>query len=136
MPPRPIVPAPAKVALGLLVAVLLVGLVRMLLEPAPVDPSLPTWFTPVVGSLTFVLLAFLLGAIASGRRWALVLSIVLFVAGLPASLALLKGDSVALVLLVGGQTLVAGTAYVLLLTRSSRQWLRAAREFRKLRARP
>jgi hypothetical protein len=134
-PRRPIVPRPAKLALGLLVAVLIVGLVRMLVEAAPGDPALPTWFTPVVGGLTFVFVAFLVGAIASGRRWALVLSVVLFVVGLPASLAVLKADSVAGLFLFGGQTLAGGAAYALLLTKSSRQWFRAAREFRRLGAR-
>lgn len=124
-------PRPAKLALSLLVAVLGVGLVRMLLEPAPVDPALPTWFGPVVGSLTFLFLAFLVGAIATGRRWALVLSVVLFVVGLPASLAFLKAPSLGGLLVFVGQTLASGAAYVLLCTEASRQWFRAAREFRR-----
>jgi hypothetical protein len=124
-------PRSVKVALSLLVAVLGVGLVRMLLEPTPVDPALPTWFGPVVGGLTLLFLAFLVGAIATGRRWALVLSVVLFVMGLPASLSFLKEGSLAGLLVFGGQTLAGGAAYVLLFTKASRQWFREAREFRR-----
>lgn len=124
-------PRAAKVALSLLLAVLVVGLMRMLREPAPVDPALPTWFGPVVGGLTLLFLAFLVGAIATGRRWALVLSVVLFVVGLPPSVSLLKEGSLAGLLVFGGQTLAGGAAYVLLFTKASRQWFRAAREFRR-----
>lgn len=124
-------PRPAKVALSLLVAVLVVGLVRMLLEHAPVDPALPTWFGPVVGSFTLLLVAFLVSAIATGRRWALVLSVVLFVVGLPASLSFLREYGLGGLLVFVGQTLASGAAYVLLCTEASRQWFRAAREFRR-----
>jgi uncharacterized membrane protein len=124
-------PRSVKIALSLLVAALVVGLVRMLLEPAPVDPALPAWFGPVVGGLTFLLLALLVGAMATGRRWALVLSVVLFVVGLPASLSLLRDRSLGGLLVSGGQTLAGGIAYVLLCTRASRQWFRAARELRR-----
>jgi hypothetical protein len=93
LPQAPVMPLPGKVALGLLVAVLPVGLVRMLLEPAPVDPVLPSWFGPVVGGLTFSVLALLVYAIATGRRWALILSVALFVIGLPASLPFLQEQS-------------------------------------------
>lgn len=103
----------------------------MLLDPAPVDPALPTWFGPVVGGLTLVFVAFLVGAIAAGRRWALVLSIVLFVVGLPAPLAFLKEYGPGGLLVFVGQTLASGAAYVLLCTKASRQWFRAAREFRR-----
>jgi hypothetical protein len=131
---RPVMPWPAKLALSLLVAVLVVGLVRTLRQPAPVDPALPAWFGPVVGSLTFLFAAFLVGAIATGRRWALVLSVVLFVVGLPASLSFLKEDSLAGLLVFGGQTLAGGAAYGLLFTKASRRWFRAAREFRRLKS--
>jgi len=123
-------PRSVKLALSLLVAVLVVGFVRMLLEPAPVDAALPPWFGPVVGGLTLLFLAFLVGAIATGRRWALVLSVVLFVVGLPAFLSFLKDDRLAGLLVFGGQTLAGGAAYVLLFTKASRQWFREAREFR------
>ena len=106
----------------------------MLLEPAAVDPALPPWFAPVVGGLTLLFLAFLVGAIATGRRWALVLSVILFVVGLPASLSFLKGQSLGGLLLFGGQTLAGGTAYVLFCTKPSRQWFRAARELRRRRS--
>ena len=132
-PQPPVMPRPAKLALSLLVAALVVGLVRMLLEPAPVDPALPTWFAPVVGGLTFLFLAFLVGAMATGRRWALFLSVVLFVVGLPASLSFLKESSLAGLLVFGGQTLAAGAAYVLLFTKAARQWFGAAREARRLK---
>jgi len=124
-------PRAAKLALSLLVAVLVVGLVRMLLEPAAVDPALPIWFGPVVGGLTFLFLAFLVGAMATGRRWALVLSVVLFIVGLPASLSLLKEHGLGGLLVFGGQTLAGGAAYVLLCTKASRRWFRATREFRR-----
>lgn len=120
-----------KLALSLLVAVLVVGFVRMLLEPAPIDPALPPWFGPVVGGLTLLFIAFLVGAIATGRRWALVLSVVLFVVGLPASLSFLKEHGLGGLLVFVGQTLAGGAAYVLLCTKASRQWFRAAREFRR-----
>jgi len=120
-----------KLALSLLVAILVVGLVRMLLEPAPGDPALPAWFGPVVGSLTLVFVAFLVGAMATGRRWALVLSVVLFVVGLPASLSFLKEYGRGGLLVFVGQTLASGAAYGLLCTKASRQWFGAAREFRR-----
>ena len=56
---------------------------------------------------------------------------VLFVVGLPASLSFLKEHGLGGLLGFGGQTLAGGTAYVLLCTKASRQWFRAAREFRR-----
>ena len=75
----------------------------MLLEPAPVDPTLPIWFGPVVGGVTFLLLALLVYAIATGRRWALILSVALFVIGLPASLPFLQEQSPRALVVSGGQ---------------------------------
>jgi len=131
LPQAPVMPLPGKVALGLLVAVVLGGLVRMLLEPAPVDPTLPIWFGPVVGGVTFLLLALLVYAIATGRRWALILSAALFVIGLPASFPFLQEQSPRALVVSGGQALASVVAYVLLFTKRSRQWFRAAREFRR-----
>ena len=56
---------------------------------------------------------------------------VLFVVGLPASLSFLKEHGLGGLLGFGGQTLAGGAAYVLLCTKASRQWFRAAREFRR-----
>ena len=127
-------PQPVKLALSLLVAGLVVGLVMMLLEPAPIDPALPTWFGPVVGGLTLLFLVFLVGVIATGRRWALVLSVVLFAVGLPASLSFLKEHGLGGLLVFVGQILAGGAAYVLLCTKASGQWFRAARESRRRRS--
>ena len=135
LPQAPVMPLPGKVALGLLVAVLPVGLLRMLLEPAPVDPVLPSWFGPVVGGLTFLVLALLVYAIATGRRWALILSVALFVIGLPASLPFLQEQSPRALVVSGGQVLASAAAYVLLFTKTSREWFRAAREFRRSKVR-
>lgn len=114
----------------LLVAILVVGLSRTLLEPLPVDPRLPTWFGPVVGGITFLVMALLAWAIATGRRWALVVSVILLIVGLPTSVPFLQEQSVGGLLVFGGQTLAGAVAYALLFTYASRQWFRASQEFR------
>jgi hypothetical protein len=124
-------PRSAKIAVGMLVAVLAVGLVRTLTAPPPDDPRVPAWFAAVVGSVTLVILAALVAAIATGRRWALVVSIVVLVAGLPLAHLTPSAGGNRGWLVSSAQILASGVAYVLLWTRSSREWFGAARGFRR-----
>jgi len=128
-------PRRVRVAVGLLVTVLLIGLVRILIEPSPVGPELPRWFAPVVGGFSLLVNALLVYAIATGRQWALFLSIALLVFGVRISILHLKEQSLRFLIVSAGQLLTQAVAYLLLLTTASRRWFRAAREFRKSKSR-
>jgi hypothetical protein len=121
-------PQSVKAAIVLMVATLTIGLVRTVLRPLPNAPGLPSWFVPVVVASTFVIMALLVLAIAFGRFWALIVFAILFVIGLPSMIAVFRahpvdGTSLVVTLL---QTLVQGTALVLLFLPAARAWFRAA----------
>jgi hypothetical protein len=130
---RPDMPAPVKLAVALLAGMLAIGAVRSFLTPQPADPALPAWFGPVVVTSTTFVLGLLVLAIAFGRRWAVVTSVVLFVVGLPLSLPFAihqfetsMGGFIVLIAQSVGQAL----AFSILFTRRARAWFAESRKAR------
>ena len=125
-------PQSVKVAIVLLVASLVLGFAMTVLRPLPNAPGVPSWFVPVVGASTFVIMVLLVFAIAFGRFWAVVVFAVLFVIGLPSMILALRahppGDESLVVVLI--QTLGQGAALVALFVPTARAWFRAARAAR------
>jgi hypothetical protein len=128
-------PRPARLAVGLLVTVLVMGLVRMLIEPWQIGPELPSWFAPVVGGSSLLVNALLIYAIGTGRQWALFLSVGLLLFGIRISLLHLNEQSQSFLVVSAGQLLAQAVAYLLLFTSASRQWFIAARHFRRSKSR-
>lgn len=133
---KPAKPWEAKVAVRLLVLLLVVGLARTLFEPMPVDPNVPAWFVLLLGSITFLWAALFVYLIATGRRWALILSVVMFFAGLLLSLPFLAEENVGMVVAFSIQSLACLVAYGLLFTKASRIWFSESRAYRKARKQP
>ena len=130
---RPGMPRSAQVAIILLGGSLAVGVVRILIGPLPVDPSLPRWFTPVVSGITVLVLGLLLSAIATGRRWAFNASIIIFALGLPASVSFGReqlNTGLGGFLVLAAQVLAQAIAFGLLFARPSREWFAACRKAR------
>jgi hypothetical protein len=124
-------PPSVNTALGLLVAVLVFGLARIVfLDTLPVNRDLPTWFNPSVVTVSFLVNALLIYAIETGRRWALIVSVALFVVGVPMSVRYLREASVSLLAVSVAQLLMAVAAYLLLFTSAARRWFRAVRELK------
>lgn len=125
-------PRTVRVALGLLVGSLLVGVVRGFTAPQTPDPSLPSWFGSAIRGITMALLALLVAAIALRRRWALLIIAVLFVLGLPAVMVFPPepgGGFVGWVALLV-QTVTQAVAIGLLFGRPARLWFDASRQSR------
>jgi hypothetical protein len=129
-------PLHASIGIWILYAGLAIGLLRMLLDPDPSDPNIPNWFAPVVGSITLVLMAAIVAAMGSGRNWARILFLLMFIAGLPVMYAIaadlaamLSGRPGATAILVI-QTCSQAAALVLVFTPSSNSWYRAAKAYR------
>ena len=127
---KPERPLQIRIALALLLAQLVAGLFESVLMPTPVPPGLPSWFAPVVLGITFLLLGAVLAYIATGRWWAFVLFVAMFLLGLPFSVPHMKGYFIteptrfwAFVV----HTLAQSVAIGILLTRPSRAWFSACR---------
>ena len=134
---QPIRPTAARSAAYILYAVVAVGALRRAFEVGVPAPNLPTWFAPVVGSITLLFLAAIAFLIAQGRNWARILFLLLFIAGVPTMYAVaselqarLSGRPGATALLVL-QSLAQLVATILLFTPASNSWFRAAKAHRR-----
>ncbi|MBI4205111.1 MAG: hypothetical protein HY527_08800 [Betaproteobacteria bacterium] len=134
MSTNPILKRPTSVTIGLvlLTATLIIRIVQAVIQPTTIPQGLPSWFTPVVATITFLITGLLILAIASGRWWAIVVYTVLFVLGLPGLVLVFRTQLVSsgrfLSLLV--QVLAEGIALALLFLPPAGSWFRATRAAR------
>lgn len=128
---KPEMPLRVEIAVILFVITLVIGLVRAWLQPAPVELDMPILFIPLVAIISFILLAILVCLIATGRRWAVILSLLLFLLGLPSTVFVLGMQSVSEIVVSSIQLLFQVTAYTLLFTKESRRWFAESRAYRE-----
>ncbi|NIQ39701.1 MAG: hypothetical protein GTN81_14100 [Proteobacteria bacterium] len=132
-PEKPFMPPLVKVTVILLFSSLAFSVLMMLF--VSLSPSqLPGWFAPVVGGISVVIMGFLTWAIASGRRWALNVYLILFILGIPASLEIATrmpdGQPASFMGLLA-QTLAQVIALAILFGRVPTSWFAAHRSARK-----
>ena len=125
-------PGSVKIAVGLLIGSLLVGVGKWLTEPVPEQYLSTRWFGVLLLGVVVTLLAALMGAVASGRRWAAVVFAVVFVVSLPSAVE--RQNEVGVSSLEGAtlllQTVTQLIAMLLLFRPPARVWFEAARKGR------
>ncbi|NIT61682.1 MAG: hypothetical protein GWN00_37430 [Aliifodinibius sp.] len=82
-------PAQVNNALNLLYASLAVGIIKSILDLARIASRAPILFTIVTFVITFGILIFLIVKISTGRNWARITMLILFLIGLPFSIPII-----------------------------------------------
>jgi hypothetical protein len=133
-PPMPII---VKIALSLYIVGVAVGILRGLVMPLPdeiYDVPGGADLMPWIIGVTVVIQLILIALVATGRWWAFIVLLVLFLIGLPTDISFAREFfhlDRPLFLIVVGHMLLFMAAYALLLSGEARAWFRAAKQARQ-----